>query len=119
MAALFLPDAELTDDAGNLHKGRKEIEEVMQMFFERFPGANCSNKLRPAGRSALRWPFKKACRPSSPKTARRNRSINSRPCLSAGRRLGFRDLPTNPGRSGADTSRTARITRLDGRRLGG
>jgi uncharacterized protein (TIGR02246 family) len=45
VAALFLPDAELTDDAGNLHKGRKEIEEVMRRFFERFPGAQLQQQI--------------------------------------------------------------------------
>jgi uncharacterized protein (TIGR02246 family) len=45
VAALFLPDAEFTDDAGNLHKGRKEIEEVMQKFFERFPDAQLQQQI--------------------------------------------------------------------------
>ena len=45
VAALFLPDAELTDDAGNLHKDRKEIESVMQKFFDRFPGAQLQQQI--------------------------------------------------------------------------
>lgn len=44
VAALFLPAAELTDDAGNVHKGRKEIEGLMAAFFEKFPGAQMKQK---------------------------------------------------------------------------
>ena len=36
-AALFLPEGELTDDAGNVHKGRQAIEAILARFFERFP----------------------------------------------------------------------------------
>ncbi len=46
VAALFLPDAELTDDAGNVHKGRKEIEALMAAFFEKFPGARLLQKVK-------------------------------------------------------------------------
>jgi uncharacterized protein (TIGR02246 family) len=52
VAALFLPNAELTDDAGNVHKGRKEIEEILTRFFERFPGAQLQQQIvstRPIG----------------------------------------------------------------------
>jgi uncharacterized protein (TIGR02246 family) len=45
VAALFLPDAELIDDAGNLHKGRKEIESVLAKFFERFPGSQLRQEI--------------------------------------------------------------------------
>jgi uncharacterized protein (TIGR02246 family) len=46
LAALFLPNAELTDDAGNVHKGRKEIEMVLTAFFEKFPGARLQQKIQ-------------------------------------------------------------------------
>ena len=46
VAALFLPDAELTDDAGNVHKGRKEIEVLLAAFFQKFPGAHMQQKIR-------------------------------------------------------------------------
>jgi uncharacterized protein (TIGR02246 family) len=45
VAALFLPNAELTDDAGNVHKGRKAIEEILTRFFERFPGAQLQQQI--------------------------------------------------------------------------
>jgi len=38
-AALFYSGAELTDDAGNVHKGAAAIKEVLARFFEKFPGA--------------------------------------------------------------------------------
>jgi len=46
VAALFLPDAELTDDAGNVHKGRKEIETLLAAFFRNFPGAHLRQKIK-------------------------------------------------------------------------
>jgi uncharacterized protein (TIGR02246 family) len=46
VAALFLPDAELTDDAGNVHKGRKEIEALLAAFFQKFPGAHLQQKIK-------------------------------------------------------------------------
>lgn len=46
VAALFAPDAELTDDAGNVHKGRKEIEALVAAFFQKFPGAQMQQKLK-------------------------------------------------------------------------
>jgi uncharacterized protein (TIGR02246 family) len=46
VAALFLPNAELTDDAGNVHKGRREIETVLTAFFEKFPGAQLQQKIK-------------------------------------------------------------------------
>jgi uncharacterized protein (TIGR02246 family) len=45
-AALFLPAAELTDDAGNVHKGRKEIETLLAAFFQKFPGAKLQQKIK-------------------------------------------------------------------------
>lgn len=39
VAALFLSGAELTDDAGNVHKGAAAIKDVVGRFFEKFPGA--------------------------------------------------------------------------------
>jgi uncharacterized protein (TIGR02246 family) len=45
-AALFLPDAELTDDAGNVHKGRQEIETLFAAFFEKFPGAQMQQHVK-------------------------------------------------------------------------
>lgn len=45
VAALFLPNAELTDDAGNVYKGRKEIETILTAFFEKFPGAQLRQKI--------------------------------------------------------------------------
>jgi uncharacterized protein (TIGR02246 family) len=44
-AALFMPNAELADDAGNLHKGRKEIEALLTKFFDRFPGAQLQQQI--------------------------------------------------------------------------
>jgi uncharacterized protein (TIGR02246 family) len=46
VAALFLPEAELTDDAGNVHKGRKEIEALLTAFFQKFPGATMQQKIK-------------------------------------------------------------------------
>ncbi len=43
-AATFLPDAELTDDAGTVHKGRQQIEAIVSSFFEQFPGAQLSTE---------------------------------------------------------------------------
>jgi uncharacterized protein (TIGR02246 family) len=39
VAALFFGGAELTDDAGNVHKGAKAIKDAFGRFFEKFPGA--------------------------------------------------------------------------------
>ena len=39
LAALFLPDAELIDDAGNTHLGRDGIRDVFTKFIELFPDA--------------------------------------------------------------------------------
>lgn len=39
LAALFLPEAELIDDAGNSHRGREGIAEVFTRFVEAFPNA--------------------------------------------------------------------------------
>jgi uncharacterized protein (TIGR02246 family) len=39
LAALFCPEAELVDDAGNVHTGREEIAAIYTRFVERFPGA--------------------------------------------------------------------------------
>ena len=38
-AALFFSGADLTDDAGNVHKGAAAIKDVLGRFFEKFPGA--------------------------------------------------------------------------------
>jgi uncharacterized protein (TIGR02246 family) len=46
VAALFLPNAELTDDAGNVYKGRKEIESILRAFFEKFPGAKLQQEIK-------------------------------------------------------------------------
>ena len=54
VAALFLPNAELTDDAGNMHKGRKEIETVLTAFFEKFPGAKLQQKIK-SSRPIASW----------------------------------------------------------------
>lgn len=40
LAALFLPDAELIDDAGNTHRGRDGIKGVFTEFIELFPDAS-------------------------------------------------------------------------------
>jgi uncharacterized protein (TIGR02246 family) len=45
VAALFVPNAELTDDAGNVHKGRQEIEKALTSFFEKFPGTRLQQKI--------------------------------------------------------------------------
>ncbi|MEW4566882.1 SgcJ/EcaC family oxidoreductase [Tautonia sp. JC769] len=39
ITALFAPDAELVDEAGNLYRGREAIAEVLGRFFEQFPEA--------------------------------------------------------------------------------
>lgn len=39
LAALFLPDAELIDDAGNIHRGHEGIRDVFTRFIELFPDA--------------------------------------------------------------------------------
>ncbi|MEI8375636.1 MAG: SgcJ/EcaC family oxidoreductase [Planctomycetota bacterium] len=38
-AALFFSGAELTDDAGNVHKGSPAIKDLFARFIEKFPGA--------------------------------------------------------------------------------
>jgi uncharacterized protein (TIGR02246 family) len=38
-AALFFKEADLTDDAGNVHKGAAAIKDLLARFFEKFPGA--------------------------------------------------------------------------------
>lgn len=45
VAAMFLPNAELTDDAGNVHKGRAAIEALLTRLFERFPGAKLQQQI--------------------------------------------------------------------------
>jgi len=39
VAALFVADGELTDDAGNVHKGQEEIKALLTQFFTKYPGA--------------------------------------------------------------------------------
>ncbi len=39
LTALFLPEAELIDDAGNTHRGREAIKEIFTSFVETFPDA--------------------------------------------------------------------------------
>jgi uncharacterized protein (TIGR02246 family) len=39
IAALLLPQAEVIDDAGNVHRGTEEIQAIFTKFFEKFPGA--------------------------------------------------------------------------------
>jgi uncharacterized protein (TIGR02246 family) len=39
LAALFCPQAELVDDAGNVFQGRDEIKSIYTKFLETFPGA--------------------------------------------------------------------------------
>jgi uncharacterized protein (TIGR02246 family) len=39
IASLFFSGAELTDDAGNVHKGAATIKDVFGRFFKKFPGA--------------------------------------------------------------------------------
>lgn len=46
VAALCAPNAELTDDAGNVYKGHKEIEAILRAFFEKFPGAQMRQKIK-------------------------------------------------------------------------
>jgi uncharacterized protein (TIGR02246 family) len=45
VAGLFLERAELTDDDGNIYKGRAEIADVFTRFFKKFPGA--TSKMTP------------------------------------------------------------------------
>jgi uncharacterized protein (TIGR02246 family) len=39
IAAMFLPDGEAVDEAGNIYHGREQVEQVFGRFFARFPGA--------------------------------------------------------------------------------
>lgn len=39
VAALFAPESELVDEAGNLYRGREAIAEILGSFFEQFPKA--------------------------------------------------------------------------------
>ena len=39
IGALFLPQAEVIDDAGNAYRGTDEIQAIFAKFFEKFPGA--------------------------------------------------------------------------------
>lgn len=45
VAGLFFDRAELTDDDGNVYKGRTEIKDVFTRFFQKFPGA--TSKMSP------------------------------------------------------------------------
>jgi uncharacterized protein (TIGR02246 family) len=45
VAGLFLERAELTDDNGNVYKGRLDIADVFSRFFKKFPGA--TSKMTP------------------------------------------------------------------------
>jgi uncharacterized protein (TIGR02246 family) len=54
LAALFAPQAELVDEAGNLYRGREAIAEILGRFFEAFPGAKVAREVeevRPVGPS--------------------------------------------------------------------
>ena len=42
IGALFLPQAEVIDDAGNAYQGADEIQAIFARFFEKFPGAAMS-----------------------------------------------------------------------------
>ncbi|WP_437227871.1 SgcJ/EcaC family oxidoreductase [Planctomicrobium sp. SH661] len=42
VAACFLPEGEWIDEHGNVYQGRKNIEEVLTKYFEKYPGAEIS-----------------------------------------------------------------------------
>lgn len=44
-AAMCLPEAELVDEAGNLHHGRDEIAALIRAFHESFPGATFAQEI--------------------------------------------------------------------------
>lgn len=45
VAGLFLPDAELVDEEGTLHRGREQIADLLRRFFEAYPGAVLSQDI--------------------------------------------------------------------------
>jgi uncharacterized protein (TIGR02246 family) len=42
---MFLPDAELIDEAGNVHLGKEEISALVKAFFEQYPGVQTASEL--------------------------------------------------------------------------
>lgn len=42
---MFLPDAELIDEAGTVHVGKEEIGNLVKSFFERYPGVQTASEL--------------------------------------------------------------------------
>lgn len=42
---MFLPDAELIDEAGTVYVGKEEIGNLMKAFFERYPGVQTTSEL--------------------------------------------------------------------------
>jgi len=42
---MFLPDAELIDEAGTVHVGKEEIGNLVKAFFERYPGVQTTSEL--------------------------------------------------------------------------
>ena len=42
---MFLPDAELIDEAGTVHLGKEEISALVKSFFEKFPGVQTSSQV--------------------------------------------------------------------------
>jgi uncharacterized protein (TIGR02246 family) len=45
LAALFLPQGELIDEQGVIHRGRQEIGQLATAFFAKFPGTKLSQKI--------------------------------------------------------------------------
>lgn len=54
VAGLFLDGGELTDDAGNLHKGREAIQQLLGRFFQAYPGAKLQQEVD-SGRMIGPW----------------------------------------------------------------
>jgi len=42
---MFLPDAELIDELGNVHVGKEEIGNLVKTFFEKYPGVQTASEL--------------------------------------------------------------------------
>lgn len=44
-AAMFLPEAELVDEDGNLYRGREEVADLLKRFFDQYPGSTFTQEV--------------------------------------------------------------------------
>jgi hypothetical protein len=53
--SIFLPEGELLDEEGTVHRGHAEIKGLLTAFFERFPGAKLSTEVTSQFRYIAVW----------------------------------------------------------------